>query len=125
MGMNAQGHGTIHTFSITMLSIKPVSFRPSGLAESPLLLIGLGLRILVAEPEVRFARVDFRRCGMIRTIFNCRRTKSRGKQADGGATVPSVASSKDCVGSRDDPAGEGVAAVDVNGGSVRSHGIVL
>lgn len=82
---NAQGHGSINTFSMTILRTKPVvSLRPSGLAESPLLLIGLGLRLIVAEPEVRFARVDdFRRCGMIRTMFNCRRTKVAGKTSWG------------------------------------------
>jgi hypothetical protein len=54
----------IFTFKITTLSIKPVSLRPSGLAESPLLLIGLAVRLLVAEPAFK-RDDDFRRCGMM------------------------------------------------------------
>jgi hypothetical protein len=54
----------LFTFRITVLSIKPVSLRPSGLAESPLFLIGLALRLFVAE--LVFKRDDdFRRCGMM------------------------------------------------------------
>lgn len=58
-----------HTLSITIPSVSPVSLRPSGLAESPLFLIGLTER-LVVDVEL-FNRVDdLNRCGMIRTIFN-------------------------------------------------------
>lgn len=51
-----------------MFRYNPVSLRPSGLAESPLLLIGLALRLFVVDRL--FARADdFSRCGIIRTIF--------------------------------------------------------
>lgn len=60
-----------------MLSIKPVSLRPSGLAESPLFLIGLALRLFVAEPVFK-RDDDFRRCGMMLTIFNTRGIQRHG-----------------------------------------------
>lgn len=50
-----------------MFRYNPISLRPSGLAESPLLLISLVLRSFVLE---LFERVDdLSRCGIIRTIF--------------------------------------------------------
>lgn len=53
---------------MTIFKISPVSLRPSGLAESPLFLIGLAERLL--DLDELFVRVDdFSRCGMIRTIF--------------------------------------------------------
>lgn len=53
---------------MTMPSMSPSSLRPSGLAESPLLLIGLAARLFVFVEL--FKRVDdLSRCGMIRTIF--------------------------------------------------------
>lgn len=60
--------GGIHTFSMTTFNTNPVALRPSGLAESPLFLIGLTLRLFVVDGL--FERVaDFNRCGMMRTIF--------------------------------------------------------
>lgn len=49
-----------HTFNITMPSIKPVSLRPSGLAESPLFLIGLTDRLIDVFVLFNFA-ADFNR----------------------------------------------------------------
>lgn len=46
-GEKSRGAKEARTFSITMPSIKPDSFRRSGLAESPLLLIGLAERLFV------------------------------------------------------------------------------
>lgn len=55
---------------MTIFSIRPVSRRPSGLAESPLFLIGLAERLFVVDELFNFDDDDLRRCGMIRTIFN-------------------------------------------------------
>lgn len=54
---------------MTIFKIRPVSRRPSGLAESPLFLIGLVARLFVVDELFSFDD-DFRRCGMIRTIFD-------------------------------------------------------
>lgn len=69
----------IHTLNITIPSMSPGSLRPSGLAESPLLLIGLAERLFV-DVEL-FKRVDdLSRCGMIRTIFTGSRTRVDGSE---------------------------------------------
>lgn len=50
-----------------MLKTNPVILRPSGLADSPLPLIGLALRLFTDEPV--FERVeDLSRFGMMRTM---------------------------------------------------------
>lgn len=67
----------IITFKITVLSINPVSLRPSGLAESPLFLIGLALRLFAAEPLFK-RDDDFNRCGMMLTIFKRRDSRGAG-----------------------------------------------
>jgi hypothetical protein len=65
----AQGSARIRTLRITTLRRSPFSLRPSGLAESPLLRIGLALRLFAAELAVEVAEVDLRRLGMMRTIL--------------------------------------------------------
>lgn len=56
---------------MTMFRYNPISLRPSGLAESPLLLISLVFRSFVVDEL--FERVDdLSRCGMIRTMFRAR-----------------------------------------------------
>lgn len=69
----------IYTLNMTIPSMSPGSLRPSGLAESPLLLIGLAERLFV-DVEL-FKRVDdLSRCGMIRTIFTGSRNRVDGPE---------------------------------------------
>lgn len=58
-----------HTFRMTTLRYKPVSLRPSGLAESRLLLIGLEPRLFGVDDGLLEREDDLRRCGIIRTMF--------------------------------------------------------
>lgn len=57
------------TRRMTTLRARPLSLRPSGLAESPLLRMGLVLRLLVVELVLELLeKPDFRRLGMMRTM---------------------------------------------------------
>jgi hypothetical protein len=62
---------------MTTLTVRPVSLRPSGLAESPLFRMGLALRLLVVELVlVLLEKPDFRRLGMMRTMAS----ETRGRR---------------------------------------------
>ena len=70
----------VHTRRMTTLSTRPVSLRPSGLAESPLLLIGLAVRLCVVELAIEvLEKLGFRILGIMRTMVT--RTRSRGSRA--------------------------------------------
>lgn len=60
--------GRSRTLSITILTARPVSFWPSGLAESPLPLIGLVLRLSIAGLQLGLDVFGFNRLGMMRTM---------------------------------------------------------
>lgn len=62
---------------MTTFRTRLVSLRPSGLAESPLLRIGLVLRLLAAELAAELLVDAFSRFGMIRTMLKDGGTRER------------------------------------------------
>lgn len=63
---NGGDHGTRR---MTTLSARPLSLRPSGLAESPLLLMGLAFRLWAVELAAELLEMPvLSRLGMMRTM---------------------------------------------------------